>query len=173
MSMTCHECGAALVERKANSENPYHYTLSGLSSVFLCGISIYRCPDCEAESPVIPRIPELHRVISRVLIEKPTALSGEEVRFLRKNAGFKATDFAALLGLTPEHLSRFENGKIANLKDAADKLARAIPMAQINQESEEALREVLLRRAHHLKAKNLRRAKRHFKLAQGAWSAAA
>jgi putative zinc finger/helix-turn-helix YgiT family protein len=173
MSMKCHECGAALVERKATPENPYRYTISGLKDVFLCGISLYRCPTCDTESPVIPRIAELHRVISTALVQKASALRGEEVRFLRKNAGFKATDFAGLLGVGPEHLSRFENGKIANLGESADKLARAISMAQIARENEETVKDVLLRRADHLKARNLRGQKRHFKLASGTWKAAA
>jgi transcriptional regulator with XRE-family HTH domain len=47
-------------------------------------------------------------------------------RFLRKNAGIAAKQFAALIGVDPAHLSRVENGKIESVSPGTDKLARAV-----------------------------------------------
>lgn len=37
-------------------------------------------------------------------------LNGAEIKQARKDSGIKAKDLAATLGITPEHLSRVENG---------------------------------------------------------------
>lgn len=48
-----------------------------------------------------------------------------EIKFVRKAIGLKAAEIANLLGITPEHLSRCENGDRA-LSVAAEKLLRVI-----------------------------------------------
>jgi transcriptional regulator with XRE-family HTH domain len=111
--------------------------------------------------------------MSEVLASKDALLSGEEIRFLRKSAGFKAGTFAEHIGISPEHLSRVENGKTDKLGEAADKLARAICLAQIDAQNSDAIRELLLKRAAHLKAMRTRRLKRQFSLARGVWTEAA
>lgn len=145
--MNCDTCHMAMGVRKATRQKPYRYDLSGLSNVSLVGITVRTCPQCGGEVPVIPRIAELHDVLARSLIQKPTLLSGEEIRFLRKHEGFPAQKFAVLLGITPEHLSRVENGHTNNLGTSADRLARAI--ATIVKDGETA-REVLLQIADQL-----------------------
>jgi transcriptional regulator with XRE-family HTH domain len=107
-------------------EAPYRYEMSGLDDVYLVGISVYWCERCRSGSPVIPKIEQLHTLIARHLVCKHSRLTGKELRFLRKNAGFPARQFAALVGVTPEHLSRFENGKVPHLGTVADRLARYI-----------------------------------------------
>src|SRR4051794_15605854 len=44
--------------------------------------------------------------LGRAGVRTPAAL-----KFMRKAAGLRAADLGELLGLTPEHLSRLENGK--------------------------------------------------------------
>ena len=46
--------------------------------------------------------------LARAGADLPAAL-----KFIRKAAGLKAVELSALLGLTPQHLSRIENGKAA------------------------------------------------------------
>lgn len=123
-SVECEECGTHLEQRQATPETPYKYTLSGLTGARLSGILVRWCSKCKSESPIIPRIVELHWLIAEHLIGKPGLLSGEEIRFLRKNAGFAQNKFAALLKVTTSHLNRVEKGKTAHLSPAADKLAR-------------------------------------------------
>ncbi len=171
--MNCDTCDMAMRERKATRQKPYRYDLSGLSNVSLVGITMHTCPQCGGEVPVIPRIAELHDVLARSLIQKPTLLNGEEIRFLRKHEGFPAQKFAALLGITPEHLSRVENGHTSNLGTSADRLARAI--ATIAKDGE-AAREVLLQIAEQLAEpqRPVQSPRSYFlKLEQQHWKAAA
>ena len=127
--MICRICRAKTLERLATPGSPYHYTVSGLSNVFLVGIAVERCVQCGTESPIIPRIVELNRLIAKDIAERTGPLSGEELRYLRKFAGFSARRFAALLEMSPSYLSRFENGHHSALGGAADKLARALAMS--------------------------------------------
>ena len=55
-----------------------------------------------------PRAPIARcRVVKAITFRK---LSGEEVRFLRKEVGMKAKAFAQRIEMSPENLSRVENG---------------------------------------------------------------
>jgi len=142
--MKCDECGNKYSQRRATRSKPYAYSESGLSDVLLIGVTVYRCEACAVESAVIPRVEELHECMVRSLVAKPTLLNGEEVRFLRKHAGLKSAEFAALIGQTPENVSRVENGRQKSLNRSADKLVRAIIHAAINSP---AVKDVLLEAA--------------------------
>ncbi len=124
--MICDICKGEMTEREATINNSYRYSLSGLKNVYLAGIIVRKCQKCGIESPIIPRMVELHDVIGQILINKPGLLNGDEIRFLRKNAGFSAKEFSELVGVNNSHLSRIENGKTASLGASADKLVRAI-----------------------------------------------
>jgi len=125
--------------RKTTKDRPYHYTISGLDNVFLVGINVEECEACNIQEPTIPKLPELHQTIAKVLLRKEELLDGKEIRFLRKNAGISANRFAALIQQRPEHLSRIENGKTENLGPTADKLARAVISAANKSEDLRAL----------------------------------
>jgi transcriptional regulator with XRE-family HTH domain len=107
----------------ATADQPFHFTDSGLPNVYLIGIKYFQCP-CGRVTAEIPAIKRLLELIAKDLIEKPEALTGEEVRFLRKRLGKKAKDFAAEVGVEPETLSRIENGHLV-VAQQTDKLIRA------------------------------------------------
>lgn len=124
MKMLCQKCnGKNMQRRKATHERPYHYTESGLETVFLAGITVYQCAGCAEEVPEIPNIAQLHDGIALTLVRKPALLSGADIRFLRKNLRLKATDFAAFLDTTPVSVSRWETGEQPVSKEN-DKLIR-------------------------------------------------
>jgi transcriptional regulator with XRE-family HTH domain len=112
--------------REATVERPYRYDLSGLNNVFLAGITIYECGRCDVKVPAIPKIAQLHGLIAKGLLLKDGLLVGDEVRFLRKNAGLAAKEFARLIQVDPAYLSRVENGKGGSFSPGTDKLARAV-----------------------------------------------
>lgn len=118
--MKCIECGSAMTE----SLESHDYGSCGLP-VRLHGVIIRRCPSCGEEEVAIPRMEELHRLIARAVIHKPSGLSGAEVRFLRKWLGHSGRDLAAIMGVTPETVSRWETGAIP-LGTTADRLLRMI-----------------------------------------------
>jgi transcriptional regulator with XRE-family HTH domain len=81
-------------------------------------------------------------LIAKALLFKEGLLVGEEIRFLRKNAGLSAKEFARLIQVDPAHLSRVENGKTETLSAATDKLARAVAAERCV--GREITREILL-----------------------------
>lgn len=127
--MKCMTCGVEMVERRATTDAPYSYRLSGLSNVYLVGVLVRKCHQCEEESAVIPRIEELHGLLVECIVKRPFPLKGEEIRFMRKQAGLPAKEFSLLLGIDAAHLSRVENGHTRYLGMQTDILARAIVMA--------------------------------------------
>lgn len=117
--MNCEQCGGPTTTAREN----FRYTASGLPNVTLVGVDVTRCPKCGAFEVDIPKIDELHRTIARAVVVKPAPLTPEEVRFLRKWIGWSGVDFASHMGVTPETVSRWENGNL-KMGAAADRLLR-------------------------------------------------
>lgn len=109
-------------EHLATEEHPFHYIDSGLPGVFLIGIRFFTC-ECGRTLAHIPAIEQLHQLIARDLVRKPEALTGDEIRFLRKRLGKKSVDFAKEIGVEPETMSRIENGH-QTAGESTDKLIR-------------------------------------------------
>ncbi len=63
--------------------------------------------------------------IGKVLVEKKSPLSADEVRFLRKRLRFASKAFAELVGLSSEQYSRVENGA-AKLMPTVERVVRLL-----------------------------------------------
>jgi len=87
----------------------FDYRASGLP-VVLAPVEVRRCANCGETEVAIPHIEQLHRVIAETVIGKNTRLMPAEVKFLRKYLGWSGSDFARHIGVTPETVSRWENG---------------------------------------------------------------
>ncbi len=116
--MKCPECATNMRE----SRGDHVYVESGLDNVVLKDIAIYVCENGH-RMPGIPNMKILHEVIAQALLSKPALLSGKEIKYLRKQLRLKAVEFAIILGLTKQHLSRLENGRQA-IGQQTDKLIR-------------------------------------------------
>jgi DNA-binding transcriptional regulator YiaG len=117
----CRDCGGkAKIVRK-----DYLFKESGLNNVLLKSIEVVTCAKCKNVSPRIPQHEDLMRTIAVALIDKPSELAGDEVRFLRKYLGEGSERFAQMLGIDRSHLSRVENGALAISKQT-DRLVRAL-----------------------------------------------
>lgn len=175
--MNCNVCNQTMKGSLATLKNPYRYTESGLEDVLLIGVKMYECPVCHETSSVISKIEELHALISIDLIATPGLLSGPQVRFLRKHAGFPAQEFAALIGVTPSHFSRFENEKLKNLGVPTDRLIRAFCYtAQTNEKGKMALQKLAALLAQSSKLKGTQKLKKLapvFKLDRNHWKSTA
>ncbi len=135
----CLVCGsAAKVVRK-----DYNFPESGLENVFLHAIEVIVCPRCGSESPRIPQQEDLMLTIAVALIDKPSELSGAEIRFLRKHLEQGSAAFAQMLGIDRSHLSRIENGTLS-VSRQTDRLVRALALVQ-----QPALRRKLRSLGHH------------------------
>jgi putative zinc finger/helix-turn-helix YgiT family protein len=114
VSRICYECQSTAIGRR----EAYPYTECGLKHIVLKDVLVFRCSECGAEQVDIPNMDGLHRSIALRLLCKKTLLSRDEIRFLRKVAGFTATELASNLGVTKTAVSRWENGaKIGGQSD--------------------------------------------------------
>jgi putative transcriptional regulator len=163
--MTCSKCGADLNESKTATESPYRYKASGLSNVFLVGITLRTCPAGHGAVPVIPRMADLQSLLAHILLEKPEGLVGEELRFLRKHIGLSGIEFATRVQIDASTLSRIENDQ-QSMGKSTDMLARAVVAAAIEDERQEELKQLLARGRYLQEA---RKREMHLTCKQGRW----
>lgn len=104
---------------------PYHFTGSGLRNVYLVGVEYEVDAAAATQSAAIPCLPNLMEAIGKVLVEKKTPLSADELRFLRKRLRFASKAFAELVGLSSEQYSRVENGA-ARLTPTVERVVRLL-----------------------------------------------
>ena len=104
--MKCHQCGGQI-----NEEIGTHpYIGDELPSVILVGVKLRTCTECGATSVGIPKLAKLHRALATNMAKSEHRLAPGEIRFLRKHLGWSGQDAARKLGVTPETVSRRENG---------------------------------------------------------------
>lgn len=120
-----HDCEENAAEYVATSEQPYHYTGSGLSNVFLVGVKYWTCTKCGQQAAEIPALSHLLGAIGRAIVAKKSPLIGEQVRFLRKRLSKRSLDFAGMIGITPQRLSAMECSP-SQLSEGRDKLIRFV-----------------------------------------------
>jgi len=129
--MKCSDCGGMT---KTERGVVRRYDLGGLPHVELHGVEVTRCEACGKESLGIPRIGQLHRLIAHAFVRQKRMLAPVEIRFLRKHVGLSGADFAQMMGVARETVSRWETG--ANTMGAvADRLLRLIVVTQEPSES--------------------------------------
>ncbi len=109
--------------RQATRAKPYHFAECGLPNVYLVGIRYLICRKCGTQAAEIPAVKQLLGLIARIVVEGEGKLTGAEIRFLRKRLGKKASEFARMVGVTPEQVSRWENDSNPP-EPSADKLIR-------------------------------------------------
>jgi putative transcriptional regulator len=88
----------------------YHYTECGLSNIFLSngfevldfeGEKVYAVHDAEG----------LHKAIGENILNKTTLLSGDEIRYLRKESELSQKDLAGILGVSDQSVAHYEKSK--------------------------------------------------------------
>jgi putative zinc finger/helix-turn-helix YgiT family protein len=105
--MNCPSCDGKMRVAKEN----FNYSSCGLPYITLQNVEVRRCEECGEDEVVIPKIDLLHQAIATSLIAKRNRLTAAEVRFLRKYLGWSGVDFARHMGVAPETVSRWENGR--------------------------------------------------------------
>ena len=121
LDRVCRECGSkAKIVRK-----DYLFSECGLNNILLKNIEVVVCAKCKSVSPRISQHDDLMRTIAVALIDKPSELAGDEIRFLRKYLGEGSENFAQMLGIDRSHLSRIENGALP-ISRQTDRLVRTL-----------------------------------------------
>jgi DNA-binding transcriptional regulator YiaG len=103
----CTNCGSIARMTHGN----HLFRASGLSNIILEDIDIIRCDNCGNEEPIIARINGVMKTIALALVNKPFALCGEEIRYLRKYLGMSGDTFSSFLQTDKSVLSRWENNR--------------------------------------------------------------
>ena len=124
--MKCSSCGKEAKKVKKD----YQYIESGLDNVVLSGVNVYEC--CGEVMPEIKNIEKLHRLIALAIVKKSNLLSGKEFRFIRKQMLLKGKDIAAILGVTPVSVSRWEKEN-AQIGASNDRLIRMLYIQSVEE----------------------------------------
>jgi transcriptional regulator with XRE-family HTH domain len=104
--MKCFECDETTEIKKYKV---YLYEGISLNDVHLFNVEVVRCSSCGAESPLIPQVLKIHAAIGLAVVRQPARLNGNDIRFLRKNAGFSLKDWANRIGIAEATYSKREN----------------------------------------------------------------
>jgi YgiT-type zinc finger domain-containing protein len=103
----CTNCGSTARTIHGN----HLFRASGLNNIILEDIDMIKCENCGNEEPIIARINGVLKTIALALINKPFALCGEEIRYLRKYLGMSGDTFSTFLQTDKSVLSRWENNR--------------------------------------------------------------
>ncbi|MBW2258619.1 MAG: helix-turn-helix domain-containing protein [Deltaproteobacteria bacterium] len=118
MDNRCISCGGEMTGPEFGTV-PYR----ALPGVLLINVPIWTCANCGEKEVGIPKMNQLQEVLAHAVANKPGHLSTAEIRFLRKHLGWSGRDFAAAFDVTPETVSRWENGE-RNMSATAERLLR-------------------------------------------------
>jgi len=130
--------GNDLIVKLSTDAEPYLFVGSGLGNVYLVGVEYEVNEATSEQSAVIPCLPNLMEAIGKVLVEKKTALTADELRFLRKRLRLASKAFAELVGLSSEQYSRIEN-EAATLTPTVERVVRLLyaALARLSQDESE------------------------------------
>lgn len=98
---------------------------SSLPEIIVDGLEHGTCPNCGESVLGVPRSEELDSIILQALLNKPSSLAGNEIRFLRRSLGLKAVELGNSLAVNEQQISRWETGK-RPMPPAADRLLRLL-----------------------------------------------
>lgn len=105
-------------------KEPYHYTECGLDDVYLVsGYDREETPYGNAVS--VKNADGLHVAIGVYLATEEKALSGKELRFLRKEMGLTQAELGQYVGLDPQTVARWEKDQYP-ITGAADLVVRLL-----------------------------------------------
>lgn len=103
---------------------PFHYTMSGLSNVWLVnGFHEEQTP--YGRGIRVVDADGLHRVLAHVIVSDKAAMTGPELRFVRKLMGLSQNGLSRLLGCSDQRVARWEKGQTV-FEPTAERLTRMI-----------------------------------------------
>lgn len=112
----------------------YHYTESGLDTVYLLdGYRIETHP-AYGELITIDNVRGLHDAIGMALVELPRPLNGAEFRFLRREMDLTQKALGALLGVQEQTVALWEKTALSKVSnEAAERLTRLLYAEHLSQ----------------------------------------
>lgn len=123
--MVKHDCEAKSITRVSTRRTPYHFVGCGLPDVYLVGVKYHVCTTCGNQAAELPALSNLLDRIAAAVTESSRPLSGRQIKFLRKYLWKSAQNFADLIGVSREQVSRWENNR-NRPEPSTDKLIRML-----------------------------------------------
>ena len=120
----------------------YHYVECGLDYIYLAN-GFRRFDSQRGPSIAIRDIDALHQAIGQHICDQKKDLSGQEIRFLRREVLMSQASLARMLGVKEQTVHRWEAGK-TTMPKAAESILRVLYMEQIKASSD-GLRSTLKR----------------------------
>lgn len=125
---SCPSCGSASATRRQLASYPYRE--SGLDNVVLSGgVEEFHCERCGERSVAVHLEPQLLQVLVLALLQKPTLLTGAEMRYLRKAVGLSQAELSERLRLRRETIAERELRATPNHRPADDLVLRLVVVA--------------------------------------------
>jgi transcriptional regulator with XRE-family HTH domain len=118
--MKCFECDKTIEIKKYKA---FNYTGVNLSNIVLMNVEVEVCNACETKIPLLRNVKKLHNAIGVAIALQAVHISGADMRYLRRSAGFSVGDWAKRVGVAEAHYSRLESGD-RSITAQVDKLAR-------------------------------------------------
>lgn len=110
--------------------NMHHYITCGLDNVWLS--NGYRYGESPYGSTIaIADVPGLYKAIALTVATKPSALSGPEIRFLRKHMELSQESLASMIGIGVQSVAAWEKGR-SPIPRPSEKLLRLIAIGYDN-----------------------------------------
>jgi len=125
----CEECESPLRWRTSTSTKPHVLPDYGFA-LKVTGLPTATCSRCRAAHAVVGNAQRFRESILEQILERPGALTADEIIFLRKHLRLTGGKFATLVGVSREHVSHIEQGHAPSLGTAADRLARLMIAAK-------------------------------------------
>ncbi|MDE0045408.1 MAG: helix-turn-helix domain-containing protein [bacterium] len=120
----------------------YHYVECGLDYIYLAN-GFRRFDSRRGPSIAIRDVDALHQAIGQHICDQKKDLSGQEIRFLRRELLMSQASLARILGVKEQTVHRWEAGK-TTMPKAAESILRVLYMEQIKASSD-GLRSTLKR----------------------------
>jgi len=115
----------------------YHYTECGLNNIYLQ--NGYNESELDSEAYIsVDSIDELHAAIGGLLVNKNTALSPNEFRFLRVELNLSQKALGSIIDVDSQTVARWEKGE-TKIPRANDIVLRASYLESLNGDSSVAL----------------------------------
>ena len=125
----CEECDAPLRWRAATSAKPFAFPDFGFP-LRASGVQVATCSKCGKVHVAVGNVQKFRESVLEQILQRPGALTADEIIFLRKLLKLTGGKFASLVGVSREHVSHIEQGHAPSLGTAADRLARLMIAAK-------------------------------------------
>lgn len=132
----CFECDETCEIKKYRA---FTYTGVNLNNVVLLNLEVEVCKGCDTKTPLLRNVKKLHNAIGVAIALQKVHLSGADIRFLRRSAGFSIGEWAKRLEIAEGTYTKWENG-YRPVTPQADKLARISFINALKQKDPENVR---------------------------------